>query len=65
MWEGLHAKELAIDLIRRLPDEVSLRDIVRELEFMAGVHEGLDSFEYERRFTVEKARAKLDEWTAR
>ncbi len=61
----MSSKELAIDLIRRLPDEVSLRDIVREIEFVAGVREGLESFDREGGFTVSEARAKLAEWTAR
>ncbi|AOS44261.1 hypothetical protein Verru16b_01322 [Lacunisphaera limnophila] len=61
----MSSKELVIDLVRRLPDEVSLRDIVREIEFVAGVREGLDSFDKEGGFTVEEARAKLDEWTAK
>lgn len=61
----MSSKELVIDLIRRLPDEVSIRDIVREIEFVAGVRDGLDSFEKEGGFSVEEARAKIDEWTAR
>jgi hypothetical protein len=61
----MSSKELVIDLVRRLPDEVSLRDIVREIEFVAGVREGFDSFDREGGFTVEEARAKLDEWTAK
>lgn len=61
----MSSKELVIDLVRRLPDEVSLRDIVREIEFVAGVREGLDSFEREGGFTVEEAKTKLDEWTAK
>jgi hypothetical protein len=58
-------KDLAIDLIRRLPDEVSLRDIARELEFVAGVREGFESVERDGGFTVEEARARLDGWTAK
>jgi hypothetical protein len=61
----MSSKDLAIDLIRRLPDEVSLREIARELEFVAGVREGFESFEREGGFTIEEARAKLSEWTAK
>jgi hypothetical protein len=61
----MSSKELVIDLVRRLPDEVSIRDIVREIEFVAGVREGLECFEREGGFTVEEARTKLDEWTAK
>lgn len=61
----MSSKDLAIDLIRRLPDEVTLREIAKELEFVAGVREGFDSFEREGGFAVQEARAKLDEWTAK
>ena len=37
----MSGKEIAIDLIRRLPDDVSLRDIAKEIEFIAGIREGL------------------------
>jgi hypothetical protein len=33
-------KELVADLIGRLPDNASLLDIAREIEFMAGAREG-------------------------
>jgi len=33
-------KELVADLIGRLPDDASLLDIAREIEFIAGVREG-------------------------
>ncbi len=56
-------KDLAIDLIRRLPEEVSLQEIAKELEFIAGVREGLESFEQRGGITVQEARAKLGEWT--
>jgi hypothetical protein len=34
-------KEVVSDLITRLPDDVSLEQIAREVEFVAGVREGL------------------------
>ena len=61
----MSSKDVAIDLIKRLPDEVSLREIAKELEFVAGVREGLESFEHAGGFTVEEARAKLNEWTSK
>ena len=33
-------KELVADLIGRLPDDASLLDIAREIEFVAGVRDG-------------------------
>ncbi|MBA2432410.1 MAG: hypothetical protein H0V56_09890 [Chthoniobacterales bacterium] len=34
-------KEIVADLIERLPGDVSLRDIAREIEFVAAVREGV------------------------
>ena len=34
-------KEIVEDLLRRLPESASLHDIAREIEFVAGVKEGL------------------------
>ena len=34
-------KEIVQDLLRRIPDDTSLQDIARELEFIAAVRQGL------------------------
>ena len=34
-------KEIVQDLLRRMPDDASLQDIARELEFIAAVRQGL------------------------
>ena len=34
-------KEIVQDLLRRMPDDASLLDIARELEFIAAVRQGL------------------------
>lgn len=34
-------KEIVADLLTRLPEDVSLQQIAREVEFIAGVREGL------------------------
>jgi hypothetical protein len=36
----MSGKEIAIEVIRKLPDEASLREIAPELEFVAGVRDG-------------------------
>ena len=34
-------KEIVQDLLRRIPDDASLQDIARELEFIAAVRQGI------------------------
>jgi hypothetical protein len=34
-------KEIVQDLLRRIPDDASLQDIARELEFIAAVRQGV------------------------
>jgi hypothetical protein len=55
-------REIAIDLIRRLPDEVSLHEIAREIEFVAGVREGFEQLEREEGVPVEKVRERVPSW---
>ena len=38
-------KEIVQDLLRRIPDDTSLQDIARELEFIAAVRQGLSELE--------------------
>jgi len=38
-------RDIAIDLIQKLPENVSLHDIAREIEFIAGVREGFEQME--------------------
>jgi len=35
-------REIAIDLIQKLPENASLHEIAREIEFVAGVREGFE-----------------------
>lgn len=36
----MSSKEIAIEVIRKLPDEASLTEIAHELEFVAGIRDG-------------------------
>ncbi|MBI3879283.1 MAG: hypothetical protein HY301_04375 [Verrucomicrobia bacterium] len=58
----MSAKETALDVINRLPEDVSLLDIARELEFVAGVREGFASYEREGGVTTKEARARVTAW---
>ncbi len=58
-------REIAIDLIQRLPEETSLKDIAREIEFIAGVREGFEQLERGEGTSVEEVRAMIPGWISR
>ena len=58
----MSSKEIAIEVIRKLPDEASLTDIAQELEFVAGIREGaaqLDRGEY---LTAQQILRRIPAW---
>jgi hypothetical protein len=58
----MSAKEIVSNLLERLPDDVSLQEVAREIEFIAAVHEGLESYEREGGIGVNEARAHVSAW---
>jgi predicted transcriptional regulator len=55
-------KESVIELIKRLPSEVSFREILREIEFIAAVKEGLDEIDQGQGISVEAAEKMMETW---
>jgi predicted transcriptional regulator len=58
-------KELVSDLLARLPDDVSLQQIARELEFIAGVREGLAQLDRGEGIAIEEVDRLIESWTTR
>ena len=58
-------KELVSDLLTRLPDNVSLQEIAREVEFVAGVREGLDQIDRGEGVEVGKVEQMIAAWTSK
>ena len=58
-------RDIAIDLIQKLPPDASLHDIAREIEFIAGVREGFDQLERGQGVPAEEVRQMLPSWIAR
>ena len=58
-------KEIVIDLVRRLPDETSLKDIAREIEFIAAVREGFDQLDRGEGVPIEVVEKKVPSWLTR
>jgi hypothetical protein len=51
-----------IDLIRKLPENVSLHEIAREIEVIAGIREGFDQLERGEGAAAESAREMVPSW---
>lgn len=55
-------KEVVQDLLRRIPDDTSLQDIVREVEFIAAVRKGLSELDNGQSVSVEEIEHDLSSW---
>jgi predicted transcriptional regulator len=58
----MSTKESVIELIRRLPDNVSVVDIMAELYFQQKVDEGLRQLDAGEGFAHEEAKKQLAPW---
>lgn len=57
-------KEIVLDLLRRLPDDVSLYEIAQRLEFMAAVQQGLAEFDENKdSISIEQVERELTSWS--
>ena len=52
-------KQIVEDLLQRLPESASLHDIAREIEFVAGVREGLAELDRGERIPLEDVAAEF------
>ncbi len=58
-------KQLVSNLLERLPDDVSLRDIAKEIEFISGVREGLDQLDRGDGVPIEDVEKMSASWTTK
>ena len=58
-------KEIVQDLLRRIPDDASLQDIARELEFIAAVRQGLAELDQGDSIPIEEVERELPSWIIR
>jgi predicted transcriptional regulator len=58
-------KELVSDLLTRLPENVSLREIAKEVEFVAGVQEGLEQLDRGEGIEIDRVEEMIDSGTAK
>lgn len=57
-------REFVMDLLRRLPDDVTIYDIVQRLEFVAAVRQGLAAFDENKdSISIEQVEPQLTSWS--
>jgi hypothetical protein len=56
-------KEAVIELVKRLPPDVSLREIIQGIEFIAVVREGLDEIDQGQGVSIAAVEQMLEAWT--
>jgi predicted transcriptional regulator len=56
-------KESVLELVNRLPADLSLREILREIEFVAAVKEGLDRIDRGQGISIESVEQMMAAWT--
>lgn len=58
-------REIAMDLIQKLPEDTPLREIARELEFVAGVREGFEQLKRGEGIPADEVRRMVPSWIAK
>ena len=51
--------------MKRLPSDVSIQEIAREIEFVAAVKEGLNQIDRGQGIPIEKVEQMIDSWTTK
>jgi hypothetical protein len=55
-------RQIAIDLLEKLPEDMSLTDMAREIEFVAGIRDGFDQLERGEGIPIENVRELMSSW---
>ncbi len=52
-------------ILKQLPPEVSLHEVAREIEFIAGVREGFDQLDRGEGVSIEEAEKLIPKWAGK
>jgi predicted transcriptional regulator len=59
------SKQIVEDLLQRVPDNASLQDIAREIEFIAAVRQGFAELDRGESIPIEEIERELPSWIIR
>jgi predicted transcriptional regulator len=60
----MSSKQIALEVISKLPDEATLLEIARELEFVAGIREGAAELDRGEFLTADQLRERIPTWAS-
>jgi predicted transcriptional regulator len=55
-------KEIVADLLQRIPEDASLSDIARQIEFVAAVRQGIAELDSGKGIPIEEVERELPSW---
>jgi predicted transcriptional regulator len=61
----MSTKEIVQDLLRKMPEDVSLHEVAREIEFVAGVRQGLAELDAGEGIPLADIERELPTWVMR
>jgi len=61
----MSSRELVIDLVNKLPEDVSLAEIAREIELLAGIQTAREQARRGEGIPAEDARKMVDSWASK
>lgn len=56
------SKDIVEDLLRRLPEEVSLQQIAEQIQFIAAIRQGLSDLDRGEEIPIETIENEIHEW---
>ena len=60
--QGMGTKQIVEDLLQKLPENVTLYDVAREIEFVASVRQGLVELDRGEGVPLEEVERELPAW---
>jgi hypothetical protein len=61
----MSSREMVIEFVRKLPEEMSLQEIAREIELLAGIKSARDQARRHEGIPAEEARKLVDTWVSK
>ncbi len=61
----MSTKQIVEDLLQRLPDNATLHDVARQIEFVAGVRQGLAELDRGEGIPLDEVERELPSWVIR
>jgi hypothetical protein len=61
----MSSRETVIEFVRNLPDELSLAEIAREIELLAGIQNAREQVRHHQGISAEEAHKLVDGWASK